>query len=168
VRLIAVLGYSNGGSSLHHVCAERLRRAEAEATPGDVVLLSGWARRGSARSEAELMAEAWQGPAVELVPSGDARSTAGNARAAADTAIRIGATEVVLVTSAWHERRAASLFRVALRGTGIRLVLAPAEGPAGAARVRELVCWLLVPAQSALVRRSRPCTDGRRRENEAQ
>jgi uncharacterized SAM-binding protein YcdF (DUF218 family) len=154
VRLIAVLGYSNRGSSLHHVCAERLRRAEAEATPGDVVLLSGWARRGSARSEAELMAEAWRGPAIELVLCGDARSTAGNARTAADTAVGIGATEVVLVTSAWHERRAAALFRAALRGTGIRLALTAADGAGtSAARLRELACWLLVPAQAALVRR---------------
>jgi uncharacterized SAM-binding protein YcdF (DUF218 family) len=154
VRLIAVLGYSNGGSTLHEICGERLQRAEAEATAGDVVLLSGWARHGGARSEAELMAEAWRGPAAELVLSGDARSTAGNAQAAAETAIRIGATEVVLVTSAWHERRAAALFRAALRGTGVRLALAAADGTgASSARLRELACWLLVPVQAALVRR---------------
>jgi uncharacterized SAM-binding protein YcdF (DUF218 family) len=153
VRLIAVLGYSNGGSSLHRLCAERLRRAEAEAAPGDVVLLSGWARRGSARSEAELMRDGWRGPAVELILSGEARSTAGNARTAAEAAIGIGATEVVLVTSVWHERRAAALFRAALRGTGIRLAVASAESPsASTARLRELACWLLVPAQAALVR----------------
>ena len=153
-RLIAVLGYSQGGESLHAICAARLARAEAVTRPGDVVLLSGWARSRGVRSEAELMAAAWRGPSAELVLAPDARTTVGNAHAAAEAALRTGADEVVLVTSRWHEPRASALFRAALRGTGIRLALAPAKGDATRrARGREALCWLLVPAQSALAGR---------------
>jgi len=153
-RLIAVLGYSNGGDSLHDVCACRLRRAEAEARPEDVVLLSGWARRRGVTSEAELMAEAWRGAAAELELAADARTTYGNAKVAAEVAGRIGASEVVVVTSRWHERRAAALFRAALRRTGIRLALASTEGAAPrGARLRELACWTLVPPLTVYIGR---------------
>ena len=156
-RLIAVLGHSDGGASLHPTCAARLRKAQAEARAGDVVLLSGWARRRNGRSEAELMAEAWSGPEVELIIGPDARTTYGNALAALDVALARTADEVVVVTSAWHTRRAAALFRSAFAGTGIDVALAPADGEAGRrARLRELACWLLAPAQSRrLHRRSR-------------
>jgi uncharacterized SAM-binding protein YcdF (DUF218 family) len=173
-RLVAVLGYSNGGSVLHDVCASRLRRAEAEAQPGDVVLLSGWSGRRGSRSEAELMAEAWRGPDVDLVVSGDARTTYGNARATRTAAAARGANRVVLVTSSWHAPRAAALFRAALRGTGIALSLSPADGPAPRrTRLREIVCWLLTPAQSAALRRrggvaGEPSGPGRRNIDEGQ
>jgi len=153
-RLIAVLGYSQGGRSLHAICAARLERAEAVTRAGDVVLLSGWAHSKGVRSEAEHMAAAWRGPAVELVLAPDARTTLGNARAATEAALRIGADDVVLVTSSWHGPRASALFRASLRRTGIRLVLASAGGEATRrARVRETLCWLLVPAQGALAGR---------------
>ena len=153
-RLVAVLGYSNGGASLHAVGESRLRRAEKEARAGDVVLLSGWSRRRNGRSEAELMAEAWQGSPVELVVAGDARTTYGNAVAARKAALASGAGRVVLVTSSWHAPRAAALFRAAFRRTQISVELAPAAGPrAATARIRELVCWLLTPAQAAILRR---------------
>jgi uncharacterized SAM-binding protein YcdF (DUF218 family) len=159
-RLVVVLGYSNGGRSLHAICAARLRRAEAEARPGDVVLLSGWARHARARSEAELMAQAWRGPRVELVLAPDARTTIGNARVAARVATEVDAAEVVLVTSRWHERRAAKLFRAAFRGTDVRLTLTAADGPrAHGARLRELACWTTVPLQAALTRRARAPSD---------
>ena len=154
-RLVAVLGYSVRGETLHEICASRLRRAAAEARPDDVILLSGWARRRTPRSEAELMADAWEGEGTVVV-SADARSTLGNARGAAELASRLGSSDVVLVTSAWHQRRAASLFRAALRGTGARLALAPADG-AGSVRLqlRELACWTLVPLQIMLAVRER-------------
>jgi hypothetical protein len=152
-RLVAVLGYSNGGEALHDICAARLRRAETEARHDDLVLLSGWARRRRRRSEAELMAEVWKG-AGKLVVSGDARSTLGNARAAATLAKSVAANEVVLVTSAWHRRRASTLFRAALRGTGVGLtVAAVSDGGSVGVRVREILCWTLVPLQSALAAR---------------
>ena len=106
-RLVAVLGYSTGRhEGLHPICAARLVAAEGPAEGADLVLLSGFSRRRHRPSEAELMREAWRGPAVRLVADGDARTTAGNARAVAAAARHIGADEVVIVTSSWHARRA--------------------------------------------------------------
>ena len=123
-RVIAVCGYSEGSATvLHPICVARLRRAEGETTADDVVVLSGWARRGSGVSEAELMAGAWTAPCRELIVDSGARSTAANVNAAARVARKMGATEVVLVTSGWHGRRAAALLRQALRGSGAELVL---------------------------------------------
>lgn len=153
-RVIAVCGYSDGrGGDLHAICLERLRRAEREASPEDVVLLSGWARNGGAASEAEHMAEAWTAPCREVVVDRGARSTAGNVRAAAQVARDRDAAEVVLVTSGWHGRRAAALLRTALRGSGASLRVATTEEqPSAAMRLRELACWTLVPL-AALRRR---------------
>jgi hypothetical protein len=151
-RLIAVCGYSDrSAGELHEVCAERLRRAEREAAPDDVVLLSGWARRGSGASEAELMAQAWAAPCREVVVDRGARTTFANVLAAAKVARALEASEVVLVTSSWHGRRAAALLRAALRGSGSSLRLATTdERPSRATRLRELACWTLVPPLAAL------------------
>jgi uncharacterized SAM-binding protein YcdF (DUF218 family) len=146
-RVIAVCGYSDGRvPDLHAICVARLRRAEREAAPGDIVLLSGWARHGSAASEAELMAEAWSAPCRELVVDRSARSTLANVRAAARVAREADASEVVLVTSGWHGRRAAALLRAALRGSSSTLRLATTgEAPSIPTRIRELACWTVVP-----------------------
>jgi uncharacterized SAM-binding protein YcdF (DUF218 family) len=153
-RLVAVLGYSRGGDSLHEICAARLREAEAVARPGDVVLLSGWSRRHGRRSEAELMAQAWRGPDVELVVGADARTTYGNAVDAVRTAAAYDVDELVLVTSRWHERRAAALFRAALGQRKIGLSLAAADGaPATRTRLRELICQLFTPVLAGLLRK---------------
>lgn len=155
-RLVAVLGYSNGGHELHSVCAARLARAQTEARAGDVVLLSGWARRRSPSSEADLMARAWEGAATDVLVDDAARSTYGNVVAAAAAARSLSVEEVVLVTSGWHGRRAAALLRAALRGTGPRVTLAvTAERGGVAARARELACWPLVPVQAFLAARTR-------------
>jgi hypothetical protein len=153
-RLVAVLGYSNGGGNrtLHPVCAARLARAVEEAQPGDAVLFSGWRRRG-ATSEAELMAGGWTGRAAEILLDTAARSTYGNVLAAAAAAREVSATEVVVVTSGWHGRRAAVLMRAAFRRPVV--VAATDERGTTGARLRELACWLLVPLQIALVRRTR-------------
>jgi uncharacterized SAM-binding protein YcdF (DUF218 family) len=147
VRLIAVLGYSKrGGDGLHQICVARLRRAEAVARPGDVVLLSGWARRGSVASEAEQMARAWSGPAYRIELDREAGSTRANVIGAARLATSLEADEVVLVTSQWHARRAAALLRQALRGSGTKVTVATTDerGSLGA-RFRELACWTAVP-----------------------
>ena len=123
-RLVAVLGYSTGRhEGLHPICAARLEAAEGPAEEADVVLLSGWSRRRHRPSEAELMRKAWRGPAVRLVADGDARTTAGNARAVAAAARHIGADEVVIVTSSWHARRARLLVQAAL-DPSVRLAVA--------------------------------------------
>ena len=155
-RLIAVLGYSNGAETLHEVCAARLRRAEAEARPGDVVLLTGWSRRRGGRSEAELMAEEWRGRDVELLVGRDARTTFGNALDAARAAKEHDVEELVLVTSAWHLPRAAALFRAALRSRPIPLTAVAADGtPPSRTRIREVGCWLFAPPQALVLGRLR-------------
>jgi uncharacterized SAM-binding protein YcdF (DUF218 family) len=106
------------------------------------------------------MAEAWRGANAELVLGPDARTTLGNAGAAVETALRLGASEILLVTSHWHARRATRLFRVALRGTTVALHVAAADGPRPrGVQLRELVCWALLPAQLALHRARRGPSD---------
>jgi len=150
-RLIAVCGYSSGnGEGLHEICARRLSRAEREAREDDVVLLTGWARGRSAASEAELMAQSWSAPCRRLVVDAGARSTVANVVSAARLAHAVDASEVVLVTSSWHAPRAAALLRSALRGSGASVsVAASDEGPSTRAKLRELVCWTLVPFVAA-------------------
>ena len=110
--LVAVLGYSSWrDDALHPIGAARLEAAERVAEGADAVLLSGWSRRRHRPSEAELMRRAWRGPDVPLLADGDARTTAGNARAVAAAAKELEADEVVLVTSSWHARRARLLVR---------------------------------------------------------
>lgn len=150
-RLVAVLGYSSRrGSDLHPVCAARLAHAAGEARPTDVVLLSGWS------PETELMAGAWRGASAEMLLDSSARSTYDNAVAIARSARELGVGEIVLVTSGWHGRRAAALVRAAARGFEghVHLVATDERGSLGH-RCRELLCWTLVPLQSALAARQR-------------
>lgn len=157
MRLVAVLGYSDGRtSSLHPICAARLERAEGEARPGDAVLLSGWARRKSASPEADLMARAWTTPAQRVILDRNARSTVGNAVGVARAAQRVGASEVVLVTSSWHGRRARALARAALFRSPTKVTLATTDEPATVtARLRELACWTLLPFLAIAAARTR-------------
>lgn len=155
-RVIVVLGYSDGdGSGLHPVCAARLARATEIATVDDVVVLSGWARVPGTRSEAELMAAAWTGKAREIVVDPDARTTVGNATNSLNDIRRVGANDVVVVTSRWHAPRAKAAFRLLLRGSGVRVVeTSPLERRNIGATLRELPLWTLLPAQIWATRRS--------------
>ena len=155
-RVVVVLGYSDGGRDrLHPVAAARLARAAEVSTEEDVVVLSGWARVSGTRSEAELMAGVWEGNARELVVDPDARTTVGNAANALDDIRRVGAREVVVVTSRWHAPRAKAAFRLLLRGSGVRVAAAyPLEERNLRAVLRELPLWVLLPAQAWTGRRS--------------
>jgi hypothetical protein len=148
-RLVAVLGYSTRrGEDIHPICAARLEAAAPVAEGADAVLLSGWSRRRHRPSEAELMRAAWRGPAVPLLADGDARTTAGNARAVAAAARDLGADEVVVVTSSWHARRARLLIRAEL-GSDVALRMVTPSGARPAHLVgRELAC--LIPAAGSL------------------
>lgn len=152
-RLVAVLGYSTWrGEALHPIGAARLEAAERVADGADAVLLSGWSRHRHRTSEAELMRRAWRGPDVPLLADRDARTTAGNARSVAAAARKLGADEVVLVTSSWHARRARLLVGAAL-GPDVRLDVVTPERTRPAYHLgRELA--FLVPAR-ALVALSR-------------
>jgi uncharacterized SAM-binding protein YcdF (DUF218 family) len=156
-RLVAVLGYSDDGrSDLHSVCATRLARAEQEASPDDVVLFSGWDRRRGATTEADLMAQSWGVPVRARVVDRSARSTLGNAIGVARVARRIGADDVVLVTSSWHARRAGALVRASLLGSGATLTVVTTDEPATARHVlRELAAWAAVPVLALIAARTR-------------
>jgi DUF218 domain len=104
MRLVAVLGYSGRPrDALHDICAARVKHAETLVSGDDAVLLTG---------EADLMHGAWNGHEVMLDPH--ARNTRQNAAAVAEAARRVGAEEVVVVTSSWHAYRARALVRAAL------------------------------------------------------
>jgi uncharacterized SAM-binding protein YcdF (DUF218 family) len=149
VRVVAVLGYSDGSTrELHPIAAARLERGATEAGPDDVVLVTGYARRKGALSEAELMLAAWRGSTDRVVSDPHARTTAENAAEVAALVRKTGAREVVLVTSRWHARRAAAFVHVLLRGTGVKVtVLDVDEGRSLRFLMRELLRWPLMPAQ---------------------
>jgi uncharacterized SAM-binding protein YcdF (DUF218 family) len=157
-RLVAVLGYSDvgGGSEMHPVCVARVARAELEATGDDVVLFSGWARRGRATSEADLMATAWSGAAPRRIVDRGARTTLGNAIAVGRAARGLDVDDVVLVTSRWHARRASILVRASLLGSGTRVrVVTSREKSTTARGLREVVAWSVVPLLALLAARTR-------------
>ena len=157
-RLVAVLGYSDASArtDLHRVCQARIARAEGQVQPDDVVLLTGWARGGRATSEAELMAASWTTPSRRLLIDRGARTTLGNAIAVGRAARRLDATEIVVVTSGWHARRAGVLVRAALLGSGAKLHVAPtAETTTRTTGLRELAAWTVVPLLALVAARTR-------------
>lgn len=147
-RVIVVLGFSgDAADELHPVAAARLERAAELSTGDDVVVLSGWARAARGRSEAELMHAAWRGAAREVVVDPDARTTVENLANALNDVLRVGAREVVVVTSSWHAPRAKAALRWLLRHTGIKVRSASPPGSSRKAALRELTLWPLLPFQ---------------------
>jgi hypothetical protein len=143
MRLVAVLGYSRRRSDgMHDVCTERLRHAES--LDADAVLLSG---------EAELMQRAWNGTGVQLVTDGAARNTRQNAAGIAEMARRLGASEVVVVTSRWHAFRARTLVRAALPEVPVTSSSPPGRPPL-ALLAREAACLAMLPYQLLRLRTS--------------
>lgn len=150
-RLLVVLGYSSGRShELHPICRARLDRAVHRGRDARAIVLSGWARRGGAISEAEQMRRAWPGAHAEVISDPGSRRTAETAAYVAVLARRLRATEVELVTSWWHAPRAALLFRFALRGQGARVRVMRARGSSPPRLLlRELLACALVPLDVA-------------------
>jgi len=155
MRVVAVLGYSRSGDrTLHPICAHRVAHAERIATGARAVVLSGWARRHAPAGEADLMRNAWRRDDVPVVLDRSAQTTAENAEAIARVARRLGAAELVVVTSRWHARRARALVRAALRGSGIRVsVSSPGGPPAPLLALRDLAYITAVPIQARRLRR---------------
>lgn len=149
MKLVVVLGYSDGRSDgLHPICAARLERAAAECADADAVVLTGQGRRAGAIPEAELMRQAWRGPAARLICEPRARITAENAAHVGALARELGAHEVVVVTSWWHRLRAWILFATLLRGSGARLSVVSAGRPWSLRLlVREIGAFALLPFQ---------------------
>lgn len=147
-RVVVVLGYSDGpADELHPVCAARLAEAAELTRSDDVVVLSGWARGAHGRPEAELMADAWRGSAAELVVDPDARTTVENLVNALNDVLRVGAREVVIVTSTWHAARAKTAMRWLVLHTGVKVRSASPPGRSLRASARELALWPLLPFQ---------------------
>ena len=148
-RVVAVLGYSQlRGGQLHPICAARLAHAERFAGGASALILSGWARRSRDVPEAELMRAAWAGPELLVVCDPDARTTADNAANVAEAARRLGADELVVVTSRWHRPRVRVLLRSAIGGDGLRVSVEGSDGPASpAVLAREVVCLVALPLQ---------------------
>ena len=147
-RVVAVCGYSDGRETgLHAICERRLRLAEREAGPDDVVLLTGWARHADATAEAELMAQSWAGSSRELHVDSSARSTFGERGRGGEARgggrrDRGGARHVRLARAAVPARCSGPSWQ----GSGRSVVVAATDEPASrAARLRELACWLGVP-----------------------
>ena len=139
MRLVVVLGYSTWRSTkLHPVCAARVEAAAELASEEDTVLFTG-------RPEAELMREAWPGGPERALCDGDARITAESAVHVARLAKELGADEVIAVTSWWHCRRTAFLFRRALTGSGIAVRTVGAPRWSGRLLLREAVAFALLP-----------------------
>ena len=143
MRLVAVLGYSGRRKrELHAICETRVRHAET--LDADAVLLSG---------EAELMQGAWRGGDVVLDTR--ARNTRENARAVAETARRLEADEVVVVTSAWHALRARTLVRAAIDDPTVTVTSSSPPGPRPARLLaRELACLAALPLQLRALQRA--------------
>jgi hypothetical protein len=157
-RLVAILGYSERGGAdhLHPVCAARVSRAAAEAEPDDVVLFSGWARTRAAATEADLMVDSWRTPVRGVFVDRGACSTLGNAIGIARAARELEATEVLLVTSPWHARRAAALVRASLRRSGVRVRVATGtDRPTIRNGAREIAAWTFVPVFALVAARTR-------------
>lgn len=147
-RLVLVLGYSDGGrGELHPVCAARLEKAAEISTDDDVVVLSGFARVGDTQTEAELMRAAWKGVARDVVVDPDARTTVENMANAVNDVLRVGAREVVIVTSSWHAPRARVALRWLLRYTGVKVRTETTRSRSWRGSARELCVWPLLPFQ---------------------
>jgi uncharacterized SAM-binding protein YcdF (DUF218 family) len=162
-RVVAVLGYSTrrGAGALHPICEERVAHAAGVARDADAVILSGWARHPRASSEAELMRAAWAGGDAEIVCDVDARSTAENVRNIVADARRLAADELVVVTSAWHRRRARLLLAAATRGSGLRVSVVSPHGPRPLRHVvREAAAVALLPLQLRRLRARRRAPRG--------
>jgi uncharacterized SAM-binding protein YcdF (DUF218 family) len=122
----------------------------------DVVLFSGWARSRSGAAEADLMAESWKTPVRRAFVDRGARSTLGNAIGIARAARQVGATEVLLVTSRWHARRAHLLVRASLRSSSVSVrVVAGDDRPSVRSGVREAAAWAFVPVLAVVASRTR-------------
>ena len=159
MRLVAILGYSNWRTrGLHELCAQRLQHAERLAADGDTVLLSGWSRRRGHSSEAELMRRAWNGGETQLIEDATARSTRENAVSVAEAARRVGATDVMVVTSRWHAYRARTLVRAALPGATVE-ASSPDGRPPLSVLVRELGCLVTLPYHLARIHAARARLD---------
>ena len=91
--------------------ADLVREAEriAESNGAEVVVFTGWARRGGV-TEAEQMHAAWRGPDVELVVEPTARVTAENATRTVPLLLARGVRSAFVVCAPLHLYRTRFFF----------------------------------------------------------
>ena len=104
--------------------ADLVRAAEriAAETSVDVVVFTGWARRGGL-TEAEQMHEGWRGPDVELVLESTASSTAENAVRTLPLLLERNVKRAVVVCAPLHRYRARFFFTRLYGAYGIEVEL---------------------------------------------
>ena len=102
------------------------------------------------------MRAAWSGAAREVVVDPDARTTVDNMANALNDVLRVGAKEVLVVTSSWHAPRAKAALRWLLRSTGIhvRAVSPPGRSWRALAPRAAAVAAAAVPALAVAGRKS--------------
>ena len=93
------------------------------------------------------MRAAWRGAAREVVVDPDARTTVQNLANALNDVFRVDASEVVVVTSSWHARRATAAMRWFLRRRDVGVRAESPPGRSTRAALRELALWPLLPFQ---------------------
>jgi len=115
--------------------ADLVRAAEriAEDTSVDVVVFTGWARRGGL-TEAEQMHDGWRGPEVELVLEPTAASTAENAARTLPLLLERSVKRAVVVCAPLHRHRTKFFFTrlYGAYGIDVELRLARTRRSAGA------------------------------------
>ena len=91
--------------------ADLVRAAEriVVETNADVVVFTGWARRGG-MTEAEQMHEGWRGPGVELVLESTASSTAENAARTLPLLLERSVKRALVVCAPLHRYRTRFFF----------------------------------------------------------
>jgi uncharacterized SAM-binding protein YcdF (DUF218 family) len=142
-------------------CRRLVAEAErvAETEEAAAVVFSGWSPRGG-RSEAEQMADAWRGPAIDLVVEAAARTTVENAVRTLPLLLERDIDRAVIVCAAAHLLRTRLFFGRLYGAHGIATrfrVLRALPPPASIAW--ELVAlplcpWQLRAARAELARRT--------------
>jgi uncharacterized SAM-binding protein YcdF (DUF218 family) len=125
---LIVLGHSEPeGYGLSRSCLARLHKAEkiARQTHPDIVILSGWGREGAPVTEARLMSQAWSVKESLIIEDPFAQTTVENALFARQIldGYGEGVSKLIVVTSAWHAMRARLSFKIAFKGSSVKVKL---------------------------------------------
>lgn len=116
------IGNADGGRSrISQECIARIRRAERVVRDArvDIVLFSGAGSPGHP-SEARQMADLWEGPPLPSCLDELSRDTAENVEQTLLWAQKLGATELVVVSSWWHFRLYGYYSAARIRGLVVR------------------------------------------------
>ena len=139
--IVAISGDAHGARAATAAALYRAGYAPA-------VIFSGASEDKDSVSSAELMArdaEQLGVPRSAIVLEEQARTTEDNARLVRELMVQRRFRSALLVTSGYHQRRAAVAFSRAFEGTALRFINAPADDPDW-----DAVWWWLDPRQRDL------------------